>query len=561
MKVLSQLLGRYSKHKKPLILFRLPNTDTLLYRLSDVAPLFKLPPISFEGDYFESCYKDHEDYYLNTNALFKVALHFNKYVLAELCKFQPDDYQKGLADAILETFPEFIRAPKEEHIWESVQLPLEKMVDRAEYEEETAIKIEPPSPPALNAVESKNVMALDKVLLSTNELRRQNMMEHANKRQKTSGSSPSRHGSEKSERENRPFLRQHGKKINSYATDVPEDQEELSNKKRLSAKHKNSLNLTIFAPSYHEQLAGARSAPINTKFNQAVLNHQVQYQKSNLGRVNHGLSFGSSRQNVLIAPATARPTLTHQSSPRKPEFAVPPIVPSQQQPPHSAHPASRESLMYQQYSSSSSHFNNKSHFNPAREHVASSAVTASLPPKTPTTSSFAALQRQQYLQPFEHLFDTIETTRTLKSTLDDQIRRSSSLMQTLQASATTIEGLVRNQVKEAQAEVVAQIQSKVDQLSQRIEALESRLEGNGRRASSQSSETSAHVLPSPLLSATREERAVAEDLVAMSEKRSEELQTPPTIVRSQNDIGPQEYQTMLTTLRDRLDRLERQIET
>lgn len=38
------------------------------------------------------------------------------------------------------------------------------------------------------------------------------------------------------------------------------------------------------------------------------------------------------------------------------------------------------------------------------------------------------------------------------------------------------------------------------------------------------------------------------------------LVSPPTIVKSQNDIGPQEYHAMLDTLRERLDRLERQLD-
>ncbi|EIE85492.1 hypothetical protein RO3G_10202 [Rhizopus delemar RA 99-880] len=344
--------------------------------------------------------------------------------------------------------------------------------------------------------------------------------------------------------------RQLAKKIHSY----PVGDSEQQHKKRISTKHKNALNLTIFAPSYHEQLTGVRSAPINSNFSQAVLQHQAQHQKSNLARGNHGTRLNSNQHNVPIipAPATARPAFPHQPSPRRQEFAIPPIVPSQQQPPHSAHPTSRENVAYQQFSATSSHFNGKSHYSSQRnlEPVAASAASVPLPPKTPTTSSFAALQRQQYLQPFEHLFDTIETTRTLKTTLDDQIRRSSSLMQTLQASATTIEGLVRNQVKEAQWEQRQQQHQQQQQQSIQLEP-----------------NSTSHSLPSPLPSATREERAVAEDLVAMSEKRSEEqqqheeLQTPPTIVRSQNDIGPHEYQTMLNTLRDRLDRLERQIET
>lgn len=319
--------------------------------------------------------------------------------------------------------------------------------------------------------------------------------------------------------------------------------------------------------------------------------------------------MGSTSQHMAMAraPASAtiaRPPFAHQPSPRRHEFAIPPIVPSQQQQqqPHSAHPTSRENVSYQHYIASPSLYGTNGHHshngsNSSKPHpphqtsssstykqknyenqLAVNAASAPLPPKTPTTNSFAALQRQQYLQPFEHLFDTIETTRTLKSTLDDQIRRSSSLMQTLQTSATTIEGLVRNQVKEAQWEMTSQIERMIDGLIRRTEAIEARLyrgnshrnqrgdNTNGLKTMKPHQQQQSACLPSPLPSATtREERAAAEDLVAFSEKRrdrhNEELQTPPTIVRSQNDIGPQEYHNMLNTLRDRLDRLERQIDT
>lgn len=60
----------------------------------------------------------------------------------------------------------------------------------------------------------------------------------------------------------------------------PPQEPPLSDKKRLSIKHKNSLNLTIFAPSYHEQLNGIRSAPINSNFNKPTSAQQVQQNKS-----------------------------------------------------------------------------------------------------------------------------------------------------------------------------------------------------------------------------------------------------------------------------------------
>jgi polyhydroxyalkanoate synthesis regulator phasin len=163
-----------------------------------------------------------------------------------------------------------------------------------------------------------------------------------------------------------------------------------------------------------------------------------------------------------------------------------------------------------------------------------------MPPQTPTTYSFAALQRQQFLQPFEHLFDTIETTRALKSTLDDQIRRSSTLLQTLQASSTTVEGLIRSHVKEMQRDMTTKMDEVLDAMKKRIGQLESKLDVAGESP------------PSALPSSTTTTKAASTPAAP--------LKSPTTIVKSQNDIGPSEYQSMLTTLRERLDRLESQLD-
>lgn len=168
MTVLSQLLGRYSTNKKPLILFQLPDTSTLLYRLSDIIPLFDLPLNCYTEGHYTTGYKDHEDIYLDTPILNDLAQKHNKPLLSELAQLKVEDYQQGSVDSLLEKFPEFVRAPNEEHIWESVQLPLEKL---SETSTEKTIKAEPMSPPSMP--EAKSAMALDKVLLSSNELRRQ----------------------------------------------------------------------------------------------------------------------------------------------------------------------------------------------------------------------------------------------------------------------------------------------------------------------------------------------------------------------------------------------------
>lgn len=287
---------------------------------------------------------------------------------------------------------------------------------------------------------------------------------------------------------------------------------------------KNMRNLTIYTPAYGEQLStGIKSAPLNSNFRQ-------QQQQGTKAQQPHPLS-----RPTLLSPASST---TATST----EFAIPPIVPSQQQPPHTAHPNSKHfppphSPQYPSSafghsfpvtsgrvimdSSSSSNVNNTSN------------SSSNNPPKTPTTSHSFLLQKQQFMQPFEHLFDTIETTRTLKSTLDDQIRRSSALLQTLQASSSTIEGLVRNQIKEVQRDILHRMEDSLDRLFERITALE-------KKANIEvdvESTTSIHQSSS-----------------------SSSLVHPPTIVKSQHDVNPNEYHLMLETLKERLDKLERQLE-
>lgn len=294
---------------------------------------------------------------------------------------------------------------------------------------------------------------------------------------------------------------------------------------------KNTRNLTIFTPSYsgtsaatggsstNDTLNGIRSAPLNSNFRQQQIQSKSQQP--------HPLS-----QTTLRSPASSSTTT---------EFAIPPIVPSQQQPPHTAHPSS---IHHRHYTPSSPQY-------PSSAYGHSFPVTSGrviMEPRTPTTSSTSShnnhnnnsLQRQQFMQPFEHLFETIDTTRTLKSTLDDQIRRSSTLMQTLQASSTTIEGLVRNQMKEMQKESLIRLEDKLDQLFKRISILESRAN---------------------IVAEDETQQQQQQTIVLNQQQQQQQIIHPPTIIRSQNDIGPNEYHDMLNTLRERLDKLERQLES
>ncbi|RUP17895.1 hypothetical protein BC936DRAFT_139408 [Jimgerdemannia flammicorona] len=280
----------------------------------------------------------------------------------------------------------------------------------------------------------------------------------------------------------------------------------LLSKKIISPRHKNARNLTIFTPSYTEQHAvGIRSAPL-------VPTHQ---QITNTRAMNGPVTSQSllhSHQSQTLAPLLSpraplppnkkiapRTTMAQESSsrfgpntplhplaaytptsssmpatsPRTTEFhpvtstSFPPVtvVPSQ----NFQHPQPSPSFYQSHHALPSS----SAQLAPASTPVVSSMSALPLPTPS-TTTTFSSLPKQTFLQPFENLFDNIETTRTLKSTLDDQIRRSSALMQTLQASATMIEGLVRNHFKDMQKEMLEKFDKKVEDLTKRLAALEER---------------------------------------------------------------------------------------
>ncbi|KAI8059027.1 uncharacterized protein B0P05DRAFT_478333 [Gilbertella persicaria] len=99
------------------------------------------------------------------------------------------------------------------------------------------------------------------------------------------------------------------------------------------------------------------------------------------------------------------------------------------------------------------------------------------PPIVPSQQPAYMTQKQKFLQPFEFLYDHIEQTRTLKSTLDDQIRRSHSLIQTLQSSSTMMDSLVRRQVRDV---VEQQFEARLRECTERISRLEYRVPSKDR---------------------------------------------------------------------------------
>jgi hypothetical protein len=77
-----------------------------------------------------------------------------------------------------------------------------------------------------------------------------------------------------------------------------------------------------------------------------------------------------------------------------------------------------------------------------------------------------------FMDTVSNLFDSVDSNRSLKYTLEEQIRKSAQLLQTLQASGTMIENLVRGQFKELEKGVIERFESDIEHLNARVKQLE-----------------------------------------------------------------------------------------
>lgn len=75
------------------------------------------------------------------------------------------------------------------------------------------------------------------------------------------------------------------------------------------------------------------------------------------------------------------------------------------------------------------------------------------------------------LRPFEELFDTIESTRSLKETLDDQVRRSAHIMNELTANA--VKKVVESEMRAFQQHMDSKLERLLIECSTRLSKLES----------------------------------------------------------------------------------------
>ncbi|KAI8899325.1 hypothetical protein BC833DRAFT_586082 [Globomyces pollinis-pini] len=89
-------------------------------------------------------------------------------------------------------------------------------------------------------------------------------------------------------------------------------------------------------------------------------------------------------------------------------------------------------------------------------------------------------QRSNFLNVFEQLYDSQETTNRLHLQLKEQIRKSATLLYTLSSSGQMIEGLVRSHFRDLQSQYGEKFGSALTDLNRRLVAVENRTFGSSQ---------------------------------------------------------------------------------
>ncbi|KAF9905228.1 hypothetical protein BX616_001065 [Lobosporangium transversale] len=221
---------------------------------------------------------------------------------------------------------------------------------------------------------------------------------------------------------------------------------------------KNAKSLTIFAPSYSDSSLSIHSAPL-----QPSQSH---------------LALGMN-------PRTSQPIRNHTPHPLSQHQAPPTgTIPQPLRSPKTAGHLKKSSRVTLRPGPHTAGLDSSSGTLPA---PILSSHTGPLPspmfphPTTPfhPGSSLAGppghISKPVFMETVSNLFDSMDSTRSLKHTLEEQIRKSAQLLQTLQSSGTMIESLVRGQFKELEKGVIEKFENELEYLSTRVGLLEDHL--------------------------------------------------------------------------------------
>ncbi|KAJ3079260.1 hypothetical protein HK102_003917 [Quaeritorhiza haematococci] len=113
---------------------------------------------------------------------------------------------------------------------------------------------------------------------------------------------------------------------------------------------------------------------------------------------------------------------------------------------------------------------------PPKHHAFAPPSPSSAYPGNASSSSSHAfplpLPKSHFLSVFENIYDQAEESARLHSTLKDQVRKSTALLQTLQASGQMIEGLVRGHFREMQVQYGEKFGAALSDINKRLVAVE-----------------------------------------------------------------------------------------
>ncbi len=95
------------------------------------------------------------------------------------------------------------------------------------------------------------------------------------------------------------------------------------------------------------------------------------------------------------------------------------------------------------------------------------------PPQNPVQ-----IEKAGFISVFESFFDSQEASLALQNQLKDQLRKTSTLLQTLQSSGQMIEGLVRGHFRDMQVQYGEKFGSALTDINARLKALENHVHGS-----------------------------------------------------------------------------------
>lgn len=169
MNILFVLLGTYKKDQA-FNLYRVENTDTLLFKLTDISYLFNLDFSLFEK--IPQFVDKKNNIYFTTTDLVQIAIQHNKFLLAELCKLKPNDYAAKLDESMLANLPRlnYNNSRKDSSQYQTTSIELTSSNTKP-------IKIEPLSPPPPPSqptipTHTSDPMALEHIISSNKQPRR-----------------------------------------------------------------------------------------------------------------------------------------------------------------------------------------------------------------------------------------------------------------------------------------------------------------------------------------------------------------------------------------------------